>query len=85
MKVAITMSVLESGFLLAKLEEISAWDTPLAGIYWQLVEVKKGMEKDAGVKKTFMPNGMVHMKDRDGRIVVRELMYWENKIKEANL
>jgi len=79
--VAITMDLLASGFLLSTLEEMAAWRDghPLHKVYWQLVVVKKQIEKHDGVKKTFLPNGRVRMVDDEGLSIERDAMHWEKE------
>jgi len=43
----------------------------------QLIDIKKQIELDAGVKKEIIPGGMLKLTDRDGTVIIREPFPWE--------
>ena len=43
----------------------------LSGVWEQLVEIKRQVEQEAGVKKEVIPGGMLRITDRDGNVIIR--------------
>jgi len=43
----------------------------------QLIDIKKQIELEAGVKKEAIPGGMLKITDRDGNVIIREPFPWE--------
>ncbi|MBA7638664.1 hypothetical protein ES703_46320 [subsurface metagenome] len=76
----LTANILEMGALLRWLDEGKAWEYPfLQGLYARLVEMKRQIEKQAGVKKSLLPDGQIKQVDIDGNTIIRPPMHWELK------
>jgi len=77
--IAIRLSYLEAGLLMAMLEKADQWkpDEPLYNLYKQLVSIKKQVEKAAGVKKELLPDGRIRSIDDAGNIIIRPPYKWE--------
>lgn len=49
----------------------------LSGVRSQLVAMKRDIEKDVGVTKNLLPNGMLEITDVDGNRIIRPPYSWE--------
>ena len=43
----------------------------LSSVWEQLLEIKRQVEQEAGVKKEVLPGGMLRITDRDGNVIIR--------------
>jgi len=50
---------------------------PLSNVWRQLVELKEKVDKEAGVVKRLLPNGMLELTDVDGNRIIRPPYAWE--------
>lgn len=74
----LTVNPFEGGFLMGLIEEQGdPAKKPLSGVWKQLVEIKKQIEKAEGVTKEVLPGGMLKISDRDGYTITREPYSWE--------
>jgi len=51
----------------------------LSRVFKQLLDLKEEMEKEAGVVKTLLPNGLLELTDKDGNRIIRPPYSWEVK------
>lgn len=49
----------------------------LSRVEKQLVDLKKQIEQELGVKKEILPGGMLRITDRDGNVITRPPYSWE--------
>ncbi|NVM23965.1 MAG: hypothetical protein HWN68_19575 [Desulfobacterales bacterium] len=75
--IIIRLNTFQSGILMAVIMESEHKDGPLKNVYEQLIEIKKQLEKEAGVEKELLPNGLLKLTDKDGNTIVRPPMDWE--------
>jgi len=74
----LTVNSFESGALMGLiLKEEEHTKPPLSGVYKQLVEIKKRIEKAEGVTKEFLPGGKLQVTDPAGIIITRDPYPWE--------
>ena len=75
---AIRVNAFETGLLMGLLEKERQTDGLFKNIYDQLTDLKKQTEAADGVKKTFLPNGMVRLDDGE-TVITRPIMEYERK------
>ncbi|MBA7595658.1 hypothetical protein ES703_02623 [subsurface metagenome] len=75
--IIIRLNSFQSGILMAMIMESDYKKGSLKSVYEQLIEIKKQIEKEVGVKKELLPNGLLKITDRDGNIIIRPPMEWE--------
>ena len=75
--IIIRLNPFQSGILMAMIIESEHKDGPLKNVYEQLIEIKEQIEKEAGVEKELLPNGLLKITDRGGNIIIRPPMEWE--------
>lgn len=74
----ITVNSFEAGILIGMVEDAEERIKPrLSGIRDQLIKIKKDIEKDAGVIKKLLPDGMLEVKAKNGIRIVRPPYSWE--------
>ncbi|GAI88762.1 unnamed protein product, partial [marine sediment metagenome] len=56
--------------------EDQSWQA-LAGVWEQLVAIKKAVEEEAGVTKEILPGGMIRCTDKQGNVITREPFPYE--------
>ncbi len=76
-EVNIRLSYFQSGILMAMIMESEYKDGHLAGVYEQLIEIKRQIEKEVGVEKELLPSGLLKITDRAGNIIIRSPQEWE--------
>jgi hypothetical protein len=76
----LTSNLTEMGALMGWLDRTKAWQNYLLrGLYNRLAEIKRQIEKQDGVKKTLLPNGLIRVVDIDGTTITRPPLFWELK------
>ena len=75
--IIIRLNPFQSGILMAMIMESEHKDGPLKNVYEQLIEIKKQIEKEVGVEKELLPNGLLKITDRAGNIIIRSPQEWE--------
>lgn len=51
----------------------------LRAVFEQLVDMKRQLEREAGVKKELLPNGLLRVTDARGNTIIRAPYDWEKE------
>lgn len=74
----VQVNAFEAGVLMGMIEGAEERVKPsLSGVRSQLVAMKRDIEKDVGVTKNLLPNGMLEITDVDGNRIIRPPYSWE--------
>jgi len=71
----VRLNALEAGILLAVTYDVSA----LKDVFKQLLDLKEQVDRECGVTKELLPNGLLKVTNEDGQIITRPPFPWENK------
>jgi len=75
--IILRLNPFQCGLLMAMIMESEYKDGHLAGVYEQLIEIKRQIEKEVGVEKELLPSGLLKITDRAGNIIIRAPQDWE--------
>ncbi len=74
----IRLNAFEAGVLMGMIEGAEDRLKPsLRGLRSQRIAMKMIIEKDVGVTKKLLPNGMLEITDKDGTTIIRPPYSWE--------
>lgn len=74
----LTVSAFEAGAIIGFILNGGERDrAPLSGVWNQLVEIKRRIEKAEGITKEILPDGQLKITDPDGTIIIRPPYPWE--------
>ncbi len=74
----ITMNTFEAGLLAGLIDSLDERrKQALSHVFKQLIDLKKQIDKECGVVRTLLPNGMLELKDNAGNRIVRPPYSWE--------
>ena len=71
----VRLNVFEAGVLLAVIHDVAA----LEDIFKQLLALKEQVDRECGVTKELLPNGLLRVTNEDGQIITRSPFPWENQ------
>jgi len=67
----------EAGVLMGLIAEDERAKVSLKPVFEQLLDMKKQLEKEAGVKKYLLPDGLIRITDAMGNTIIRAPYEWE--------
>lgn len=76
-EINIRLNYFQGGILFGMILENEHRDTHLKSVYEQLIEIRKQIEKNDGVKKELLPNGLLRITDSSGFVITRPPQEWE--------
>lgn len=78
MEFTLSVNAFEAGVLHGIIMQQEEHQRPLLSrVERQLVDLKKQIEQELGVKKEILPGGKLRITDRDGNVIIREPYPWE--------
>ena len=76
-EINIRLNYLQGGIIFGFILDSEHRDTYLKSVYEQFIEIKKQIEKEGGVEKELLPNGLLRITDSGGTVIIRPPQDWE--------
>lgn len=71
----VRLNVFEAGVLMGMIHDVAA----LEEIFKQLLALKEQVDRECGVTKELLPNGLLRLTNEDGQTVTRPPFPWEQQ------
>lgn len=77
--IVLRLNAWEAGVLMGLISEDERAKVTLRAVFEQLIDIKRQVEREAGVKKELLPNGLIRITDASGNTILRAPYEWEKE------